>query len=139
MEIAQHRNRGQEQARRATSPEGEAAAHRSLELHVDREAWVEGPGGVLLSLYGTVHYTTVMHVVMMLLWVRPCRPWWSRSRRTGDVTNPTQPILLEAFCGLVLSCLVLNLTCPIPGVTGQQDLAPARASLMTAVAITLVG
>lgn len=35
MEIAQQSNRGQEQARRATSLEGEEAAHRSLELHVD--------------------------------------------------------------------------------------------------------
>ena len=50
---------------------------------------------------------------------------------------PTRTILLEAFRGLVLPCPVL--TCLIPGVTGQQDLAPAWSSLMTAVAITVVG
>lgn len=50
MEIAQHANRGQEQARRATSLEGEAAAHRSTELHVDygAQGLVGRAGGALL-------------------------------------------------------------------------------------------
>lgn len=35
---------------------------------------------------------------------------------------------------MVLSCLVIS--CHVPGVTGQQDLAPGWLSLMTAAAIT---
>lgn len=56
----------------------------------------------------------------------------ARSRQTGDATNPARPSR-----SLLWSCLVS--TCLVPGVTGQQDLALARSSLMTAVAITAVG
>lgn len=38
---------------------------------------------------------------------------------------------------MVLSFLVIS--CHVPGVTGQQDLAPGWLSLMTAAAITAVG
>lgn len=67
MEIAQHSNRGQEQARRATSLEGEEAAHRSLELHVDYGAQgLVGRGG---ELFCVRHWT--VHADCLLLWGRP--------------------------------------------------------------------
>lgn len=59
MEIAQHACRGQEQARRATSLEGEAAAHRSLELHVDYGVQgLVGRGGWPL-LHAVLHSTSI--------------------------------------------------------------------------------
>lgn len=59
MEIAQHAYRGQEQARRATSLEGEAAAHRSLELHVDYGVQgLVGRGGWPL-LRAVLHSTSI--------------------------------------------------------------------------------
>lgn len=126
MEIAQHSSRGQEQARQATSLEGEAAAHRSLELHVDgRGAWLRREGALRVVC-------DAVRCRMLLLWGGRRRPWRARSRQTGDVTNAARPSR-----SLLWSCLVS--TCLVPGVTGQQDLALARSSLMTAVAITAVG
>lgn len=127
-------NQGQEQGRRATRPEGEAAAHRSFELHVGRKAWVERGGEASLRTVLCSSAACCLSGVLGL--------WGGRRRppsrgHDGLVMWPTRTIVLEAFRGLVLSCRVL--TCLIPGVTGQQDLAPAWSSLMTAVATTVVG
>lgn len=83
MEIAQHSTRGQEQARRATSPEGEEAAHRSLELHVDYGAQglvgMGGEGTARGALLCTALYRACR---LLLLGGGRLRPSPSRSRRT---------------------------------------------------------